>query len=216
MTQENKQPTIAVIDHGMGSWRSSQTALAYVGANTPHTYDRQEILSADGLVLPGVGAFPAAMKRFAERGLIETITDFKKLGKPILGICLGHQLLFEASEEHEYTKGLGFIPGVVRETGTAVNMGWRRVTFRGDEDLSEGLPDDTFYHMHACAAVPDDDSVISAISPYALRRESFHVVGAVRLDNIYGVQFHPEKSSHQGLRLLKNFAELCSSNSAEL
>jgi glutamine amidotransferase len=221
MTKENKPPTIAVINHGMGSWRSSQTALAYIGANAPHTYDRQEILAADGLVLPGVGAFPTAMTRLAERGLIETITDFKKLGKPILGICLGHQLLFEASEEHEYTKGLGFIPGVVRKTPFyGVNMGWRVVTATRETALSKDLPDRHFYHMHALAAEPEDQSDVWAVSPYAVterrQEKGTMVVGAVQRDNLYGVQFHPEKSSHQGLQLLKNFVEVCGNNQAGL
>ncbi len=221
MTGQETTPTIAVINYDMGNWRSAQKALEYVGARAPRTNDRQEIIAADGLVLPGVGAFPKAMKRLAERDLITTINRFKALGKPILGICLGHQLLFEASEEHEYTKGLGFIPGVVRETPySAVNMGWRKATLTRETALTSGLPEKYFYHMHALAAEPEDPADVFAFSPYDVSarslKKSTMVVSAIQRDNLYGVQFHPEKSSRQGLKLISNFVQICRQGQARL
>ncbi|HET7059968.1 MAG TPA: imidazole glycerol phosphate synthase subunit HisH [Candidatus Saccharimonadales bacterium] len=210
-------PTIAVINHGLGNWRSVQKALEYVGAEAPRTDERQTILAADGLVLPGVGAFPEVMRRMAERDLVDPIKRFKKLGKPILGICLGHQLLFEASEEQEYTKGLGLLPGVVRRAG-GFNVGWSRVTFTRDASLTDGITKKFFYHLHCCVAVPEDSSVVTVESPFGLPSgEVRTVVGAVQHENLYGVQFHPEKSGKSpGLELIRNFVQICANDTAGL
>ncbi len=199
---------IAVLDYGMGNLRSVEKALERVGASVEVTRDGDRIRSADGLVLPGVGAFPKAMEAVRELGLDGLLRERRDAGVPILGICLGMQLLFESSTELGGARGLGLLEGPVEGLDThglkVPQIGWNEVTWHGDSPLSEGLPERTaMYHVHSFAAHPADASVIAGSAHYG---EEF--VTAVSQDNLFGVQFHPEKSSTDGLALLRNFVRL--------
>jgi glutamine amidotransferase len=207
---------IAVVDYGMGNRRSVEKALEHVGARACITRDHRELQSADGLVVPGVGAFPLAMRRLTELGLADLIRARATSGVPVLGICLGMQLLFERSEEIESTAGLGLLEGEVtwlRTEGLRVpHIGWNDVSFRkpegsgGPAGLLAGLPEDgcAFYHVHSLAARPSRSENIVGTTEYGERFAT--IVGR---DSVMGVQFHPEKSSAPGLKMLGNFVQLC-------
>jgi glutamine amidotransferase len=200
---------IAVVDYGMGNRRSVQKALEHVGAQAAITSDHDEIRAADALVVPGVGAFPLAMRNLHELGLAELLRDRAADGTPILGICLGMQLLFDGSEELEQTPGLGLIAGSVRPLKTGgrrvPHIGWNEVSFERPSPLLEGLPAGgcPFYHVHSLAAHPRDAEDLVGATEYG---ERFATI--VARGNVLGVQFHPEKSSADGLRMLANFARL--------
>ena len=198
---------IAVLDYGMGNLRSVEKAFEHVGTQVEITYDPDRIRAAQGLVLPGVGAFPKAMEAIRERGLDELIDERRGAGVPILGICLGMQLLFGASTELGGAAGLGLLPGQVRELdapGLKVpQIGWNAVSWRRAAPLNRGLPNPTaFYHVHSFAPVAAN-GVVLGTADYG---SAF--VSAVAGDGVWGVQFHPEKSGPDGLALLRNFAEL--------
>jgi glutamine amidotransferase len=201
--------TIAVVDYGMGNRRSVEKALEHVGARAHITRDPAQLESADALVVPGVGAFPQGMHQLVELGLDEQIRAAAAAGKPVLGICLGMQLLFERSQEHELTEGLGLIAGEVSRLHTGglriPHIGWNEVTVRRPSPLTAGLPAGgcPFYHVHSLAARPADPADVIATAEYG---ERFATI--VARDNVFGVQFHPEKSSRDGLRLLGSFVEL--------
>ena len=197
--------TVALVDYGMGNRRSVEKALEHVGARVARTAQREEIAAADALVLPGVGAFPEAMRRLAALDLIELIRERAAAGVPLLGICLGMQLLFESSDEHEGSAGLGLLPGTVgrlRAPGLKVpHIGWNTVTFARPSALTEGLGEAAaFYHVHAYACLPLEQSDVVGRGDYG---GSF--VSIVERGNVMGAQFHPEKSSLDGLALLRNF-----------
>ena len=202
--------TIAVVDYGMGNRRSVEKALEHVGAQAQITRDHAQLQEADALVVPGVGAFPEGMRNLIELGLDEQIRVAATAGKPVLGICLGMQLLFERSQEHELTAGLGLIGGEVsrlRTDGLRIpHIGWNDVTLHRPSPLTAGLPTGgcPFYHVHSLAARPADPADVVATAEYG---ERFATI--VARDNVLGVQFHPEKSSRDGLRLLSSFVELC-------
>ena len=198
---------IAVIDYGMGNLRSVQKALEHVGTEPEITRDPERIRAAAGLVLPGVGAFPKAMEAVREHGLDELITERRDAGVPVLGICLGMQLLFESSTELGGADGLGLLPGVVRELdapGLKVpQIGWNSVQWKRESPLSDGLSNPAaFYHVHSFAPVASNGVVIGT-AEYGTE-----FVSAVGGDGVYGVQFHPEKSGPDGLALLRNFVSL--------
>jgi len=199
-----------VIDYGMGNRRSVQKALERVGALAPITHDHDELSSADGLVLPGVGAFPLAMRNLGELGLTELIRERVGAGTPLLGICLGMQLLFESSDELEQTSGLGLLRGRVtalRTGGLRIpHIGWNEVRFERSSPLTAGLPEAgcAFYHVHSFAARPKEASDIVGTTEYG---ERFATI--VERANVFGVQFHPEKSSGDGIQLLGRFAAQC-------
>ncbi len=198
---------IAVVDYGMGNLRSVEKALERVGAEVCVTDDPEVIAAADKVVLPGVGAMGAAVRRLEERTLIPVIRRVTEQGRPFLGICLGLQLLFETSAEGEETRGLGLLPGrVERFQGPKVpHMGWNRLETTVEDPLWKGLPEETYvYFCHSYYVLPADRSVVSAWSDYGGR-----FAAAVRRDNVMGVQFHPEKSQTAGLRILRNFVEVC-------
>jgi imidazole glycerol-phosphate synthase subunit HisH len=203
-------PLIAVVDYGMGNRRSVEKALEHVGARAQITSDHDVLVAADGLVVPGVGAFPRAMSNLHELGLPEVILERAAAGAPVLGICLGMQLLFERSAEFEPTAGLGLIAGEVTPLRTGglrlPHIGWNRVDFVRSSPLTESLPPAGahFYHVHSLIARPTDPDDILATSEYGER-----FVTAVRRGTVFGVQFHPEKSSTHGLALLRNFASVC-------
>jgi len=201
---------IAVVDYGMGNRRSVQKALEHVGAQARITRAHDELRAADGLVVPGVGAFPLAMSNLRALGLAELICDRAADGTPILGICLGMQLLFDSSEEIEQTEGLGLIGGQVnalRTGGLRVpHIGWNEVRFERESALTAGLPDRgcPFYHVHSLTARPRDGADVVGTTEYG---ERFATIVAHEL--VFGVQFHPEKSSTHGLRMLASFVSVC-------
>jgi glutamine amidotransferase len=202
---------IAILDYGMGNLRSVEKALEHVGAAATVTNDAAAVRDADGLVLPGVGAFPKAMERVRELGLDELIADRVDAGAPVLGICLGLQLLFESSEELGGADGLGLLPGPVSglvAPGLKVpHIGWAPVRWERDSKLAEGIESDTpFYFVHSFAPRPAGEADLLGSAVYGER-----FACAAERDNVYGVQFHPEKSSAAGLRLLSNFAGVCAS-----
>ena len=201
-----RRPSVALLDYGMGNLHSVGKALEVAGAEVNVTPRPDDLDRAEALVLPGVGAFPRAMERLADLGLDRAILRAVGEGRPLLGICLGLQLLFEYSEEQGGSEGLGILPG--RVTGLEVDglkvphIGWARVEWTGDSPLNEGIPNgEAFYFVHSFVPRPDrPDRLATATygSPFTC---------AAGRDGVYGVQFHPEKSSEAGLRLLSNFVE---------
>jgi imidazole glycerol-phosphate synthase subunit HisH len=211
MTRLIEEPVeIAVVDYGMGNRRSVEKALAHVGASVVVTSDVQRLRDVQGLVVPGVGAFPRAIDNLRRLGLDELLVERVRAGTPVLGICLGMQLAFDASVEQGGADGLGLVPGQVRTLAPGSlklpHIGWNEVTFSGRRSpLVEGLPERcAFYHVHSFAPVPHDRDDVLGSAEYGA---SF--VTAVQRDSFYGVQFHPEKSSAAGLRMLANFANIC-------
>jgi glutamine amidotransferase len=207
-----EQPVeMAVVDYGMGNRRSVEKALEHIGARASVTAEARRLRGADGLVLPGVGAFPRAMRNLAELGLDELLRERLVAGTPILGICLGLQLAFERSSEQGGAAGLGIVAGEVRPLETAAEMklphiGWNEVRFaRPQSRLVADLPRAcAFYHVHSFAPVPASSENVLGVAEYGAP-----FVSAVEAPPFYGVQFHPEKSSAAGLRLLANFARIC-------
>ena len=202
-------PRIAILDYGMGNLRSVEKAFAHVGATAEVTRDVARARAAAGIVLPGVGAFARAMQGVRRAGFDELVRERVDAGVPVLGLCLGMQLLFESSTELGGEEGLGLLEGPVTELeapGLKVpQIGWNQVSWRRRSPLVEGLPDAcAFYHVHSFAARPDRPEDVLGTATYG---EEF--VSAVERPPLYGVQFHPEKSGPDGLRLLGNFARLC-------
>jgi glutamine amidotransferase len=200
---------IGVVDYGMGNRRSVEKALEHVGAAPVLTGDADRLAAADGLVLPGVGAFPEAMRRLRAAALDETVRARVAAGVPLLGLCLGMHLLFDRSDEHEGGDGLGLVPGHVRRLRAPglklPHIGWNEVRWTRRDPLVDGLPDpSTFYHVHSYVAEPADPADALGVSDYG---EPF--VSVVGRGRIFGAQFHPEKSSSHGLALLERFARLC-------
>jgi glutamine amidotransferase len=197
---------IAIADYGMGNRRSVETALAHVGAASVVTADHDAIRAADAVILPGVGAFPEAMRNLERTGLGDVVRERAEAGVPLLGICLGMQLLFDASTEHEGARGLGILPGKVTRlvSPRLPHIGWNLVTFARPSALTEGLDEAAaFYHVHSFACRPEDPADVVGTSEYGTAFAS-----VVERGNVMAVQFHPEKSSRDGLRMLQNFAAL--------
>jgi glutamine amidotransferase len=201
---------LAVVDYGMGNRRSVEKALAHIGARASVSSDHDELRRADGLVVPGVGAFPRAMERLRELGLDELLRERVAAGTPVLGICLGLQLAFERSNELGGADGLGLIAGEVHGLRAGAlklpHIGWNEVSFtKTDSPLIAGLPRRcAFYHVHSLAAEPEREQDVLGVAEYGAQ-----FVTAVEKGSFYGVQFHAEKSSAAGLRLLANFARIC-------
>jgi glutamine amidotransferase len=201
---------IAILDYGMGNLRSVEKALEHVGAIATIAYGPAEVRAADGVILPGVGAFPRAMERIRERGLDELIAERRDAGVPILGICLGLQLLFDSTTELGGAGGLGLLDGEVAELeadGLKVpHIGWSPVRWERESRLTDGIETETpFYFVHSFAPRPASSELLGSTA-YGAR-----FACAAERDNVFGVQFHPEKSSAAGLRLLANFAGVCAS-----
>jgi imidazole glycerol-phosphate synthase subunit HisH len=236
---------IAVVDYGMGNRRSVEKAFEHIGAQVVVSNDHARLRAAVGLVLPGVGAFPRGMANLRALGLDELLRERLARGTPVLGICLGMQLAFERSTEQGGATGLGLIAGEVRQlprTGTASgahpkghtqrahtqrtrggeqagehgalklpHIGWNEVSFRSSSPFTAGLPERcAFYHVHSFAPVPSEREAILGSAVYGAPFASVVAHGG-----FYGVQFHPEKSSAAGLRLLANFARICAGRSAD-
>ena len=196
---------VAIIDYGVGNLRSVEKAFAATGCEAVVSSDESELREAERLVLPGVGAFAACMKGLSERGFDRLVRERAEAGTPLLGVCVGMQLLFDESEEFGSTSGLGLLRGRVRRfDGDLVvpQVGWNRIYQRRRHELFEGVEDGAFcYFVHSFYCEPGDDAVVVGATEYGGRYAS-----VVANENVCGVQFHPEKSQAIGLRMLKNFS----------
>jgi len=195
---------IAIVDYGVGNIRSVERALVHVGAEVRLTADAAELERAEGIVLPGVGAFAPALARLSEHGLGRTVVELARRGKPVLGVCLGYQLMFVASSEHGRHEGLGLLPGSVVEVTASERLpviGWCRTTQTAESPLWQGIADHSyFYFVHSFTPGASGDGIgCSDHSPAA----------AAAKGNVMGTQFHPEKSGADGLRIYANFVGLC-------
>jgi imidazole glycerol-phosphate synthase subunit HisH len=198
---------IGIIDYGAGNLLSVRKALEYLGVQASVIAGHEKFKDIDKLILPGVGAFCAAMDKIKERGLYEPIAKWLNADRPFLGICLGMQLLFEQSEESPGSRGFGAFKGTVKRfTGHKVpQIGWNQVNSIKESVLCAGIVDGSyFYFLHGYYVVPEDASITTGVTQYQIQYTSI-----VEKGNTRGVQFHPEKSSTYGLKLLKNWVDLC-------
>lgn len=201
---------IAVIDYGAGNLQSVVKALHFIGCDCMITNNKQELLSANGAILPGVGSFGDAMDCMSRSGAADGVLSFVKTGKPLLGICLGLQLLFDSSEESPNARGLGLLKGSIRKipdndgTLKIPHMGWNSLELCRRDGIFQGLPDDPYvYFVHSYYLTAEDESIVSAKTQYGTSIDA-----AVAFENIYATQFHPEKSGKLGLQILRNFAAI--------
>ena len=205
---------ITIVDYDAGNLKSVEKALDFLGEKPVITREKKEILKADKVILPGVGAFEDAIAKLRATGLVDTVIEQTEKGKPLLGICLGMQLLFEESHEYGVHKGLGLVKGTIASIdedlaaagieGLKVpHIGWNALTFREDEPLFKYIKEgDCVYYVHSFYGKECDESTIAS-SEYGIR-----ITGAVRNGNVYGTQFHPEKSGEVGLNILRAFLEV--------
>jgi glutamine amidotransferase len=198
---------IAIIDYGVGNLRSVHRAFEYVGAEVTVTAQRETIESASAVVLPGVGAFGKAMSNLQRAGLADVIRQVIAQGRPFLGICLGLQLLFEESEEMGEHRGLGVFGGQVKRFEVDLKVpqiGWNQIHIQRANPLLEGVADGSYaYFVHSYYVVPTDPEIVLATTDYGIDYAS--IIGR---SNVFGIQFHPEKSQAVGLRILRNFTAL--------
>jgi glutamine amidotransferase len=198
---------IAIFDYGIGNLYSVSKAVERLGYEAIVTSDPEQILAAEGAILPGVGAYGDAMQHLKESNLHDVVIQFAKSGKPLLGICLGMQLLFTRSEEHGSHEGLNLLPGdVVRFRGDykVPHMGWNRLSFLQLNPLLSGLEEGHVYFVHSFHVKPENPSDLLAVTDYYQP-----VTAIVGRENVFGMQFHPEKSGPIGMKLLGNFLGLC-------
>lgn len=199
---------IAIVDYGMGNLHSVSKAVERLGYKPLVTGEREKILAADGIILPGVGAFGDAMEQLRETSLDSVMKEAAESGKPLLGICLGMQLLFSRSEEHGKFEGLDILPGsVVRFTGgdyKVPHMGWNSLQFeKREHPLFAGLEEGHVYFVHSYHVLPEVQADLLAVTDYGQS-----VTAIVGRGSVYGMQFHPEKSGELGMSLLRNFLAL--------
>ena len=196
---------VAIIDYGVGNLRSVEKAFAATGCEAVVSNDAQVLRSAERLVLPGVGAFAACMKGLRERGFDSLVQERAAAGTPLLGICVGMQMLFEVSDEFGTTDGLGLLAGRVRKFGSDLvvpQVGWNRIHQKQQHGLFAGVDEGSFcYFVHSFYCEPGTTDLIVGETEYGVRYAS-----VVAKNNVCGVQFHPEKSQHVGLQMLKNFS----------
>ena len=208
ISDSNKKPLIAVLDYGIGNLRSAQKGLQFVGADARLTNDIKLIAEADAVVLPGVGNFGACMTALREAGLEESVHAAIATSRPFLGICVGMQMLFESSEESPGVTGLGIVGGDIRWLPDGVQkpqMQWNQLKIIKQDELFSGLEQNPWmYFVHSLSVVPVNDSVVVANCNYGI-----DLVAAIRLNNIFATQFHPEKSATEGLKILQNFVATC-------
>ncbi|SCW69063.1 glutamine amidotransferase [Paenibacillus tianmuensis] len=198
---------IAIIDYGMGNLHSVASAVERLGYRGVIVSDEQELLQAEGAILPGVGAFGDAMDHLRESKLDAAVKRYADSGKPLLGICLGLQLLFSRSEEHGLHEGLNLLPGdVVRFRGDykVPHMGWNKLEFRQASPLFEEVEEGHVYFVHSFHVKPEQPGDLLAVTDYYQQ-----VTAIVGRNNVFGMQFHPEKSGSVGMKLLGNFLALC-------
>jgi len=204
---------IGIVDYGRGNLRSVEKALEKVGFEAIIMSSPAELSQVNGLILPGVGAFADAMRALSQGGWIEPLLEFARSGRPFLGICLGMQILFETGEEHGEHSGLGLLAGRVVKfpPGKKIpHMGWNSLQLEQPSYLMEGIPNESyFYFVHSYYAVPSQKQDIAATSDYGIVFPA--VVGK---DNVWGAQFHPEKSSPWGLQILTNFGKRVKENAS--
>lgn len=215
MSGTEAEPFVAIVDHGMGNLYSVAMACRHVGISSRITTDPTDIDQASLVILPGVGAYPRAMERLASLNLVQAITRHVEQGRPLVGICLGLQLLFEQSEEFGQTKGLGLIPGRVKKFDFSKienpppipHIGWNNITGKRSlwdcSLLRRNRLDDSVYFVHSYVIEPEDTSIVLATTRYG----SIDFPSVVRLDNITAFQFHPEKSGENGLCIYSEIAE---------
>ena len=199
---------IGIVDYGVGNRRSVEKAFEKVGADVVLSSDAARLEACDGLVVPGVGAFPEGMRRLRASGLDRVVVDRAEAGVPVIGLCLGMQLLFESSTEHEGAIGLGLLPGQIVKLDTRglnlPHIGWNTISWTRSSPLVEGLPDPAaFYHVHSYAPEPADADDVLGTGEYGSPFVSF-----VERGRSFGAQCHPEKSSTHGLQLLGNFVRI--------
>lgn len=200
---------IAIIDYDAGNIKSVEKALQYLGEETCVTRDPEEILAAEKVILPGVGAFGDAMQKLHQYGLVEVIKEVVNRRKPLLGICLGLQLLFESSEESPGVEGLGILKGkIVRfpeDAGVKIpHVGWNSLQYPNSGRLFANVPENAFvYFVHSYYLKAEDPQIVTASAWYGTQ-----IHASVEKDQVFACQFHPEKSSETGLRILKNFVML--------
>ncbi len=196
---------VAIIDYGAGNLSSVQKALDYLGAENEITQDRDKILSASHIILPGVGSFGDAMESMRDRGLVDTVKEVA-VSKPFLGICLGLQLLFESSEESPGVEGLGILKGKIvsipKDNGLKVpHIGWNSIKLKQHGGIFDGIDDESyFYFVHSFYLTDADEDAVAATAEYGVEIEC-----AMQKGKLCATQFHPEKSSKAGLQILKNF-----------
>ena len=200
---------IAIIDYDAGNLKSVEKALQYLGEECIVTRDKEKLLKADKIILPGVGAFGDAMEKLHKFGLVDVIHKLVKENKPFLGICLALQLMFESSEEGPGVKGLGLLPGKIvkfpeKEGFKIPHMGWNSIDVKEGSRLFKGVSNNSYvYFVHSYYLQAENENDVAATTEYIT-----HVHASVEHDNIFACQFHPEKSGDVGLRILKNFCEL--------
>ena len=200
---------IAIIDYDAGNLKSVEKALQYLGEECIVTRDKEKLLKADKIILPGVGAFGDAMEKLHKFGLVDVIHKLVKENKPFLGICLGLQLMFEGSEEGPGVKGLGLLPGKIvkfpeKEGFKIPHMGWNSIDVKEGSRLFKGVSNNSYvYFVHSYYLQAENENDVAATTEYIP-----HAHASVEHDNIFACQFHPEKSGDVGLRILKNFCEL--------
>lgn len=201
---------IAIIDYGAGNIQSVYKALKFIGADCKVTSDKDEILNADGAILPGVGSFGDAMDTMTKRGIKDTIIEYTKSGKPFLGICLGLQLLFPESEETPGVKGLDIFKGTITKipnqnrTLKIPHMGWNNISIKQKNGIFKDIEGEPYvYFVHSFYLKAQDKDIVAATTQYGVEIDA-----AVQKGNIIATQFHPEKSGEVGLKMLKNFVEM--------
>ena len=198
---------IAIADYGMGNLKSLKNALNYIGSESVITSDKDAILKSDAVIIPGVGAFPDAISNMKKNGLDSIIADAALNGKPVLGICLGMQLLFEEGEEITKCRGLNLLNGTIKKIKGNVkipHMGWNSLKIKKNCPLTDGIEDGCYvYFVHSYYAEIKDDSILNAYATYGI-----DIPAVISSGNLYGTQFHPEKSGPAGIKILKNFRGL--------
>ena len=200
---------IAILDYDAGNIKSVEKAVQLLGQEVTITRDRREVLNADKVILPGVGAFGDAMEKIRQYGLYEVIHEVTEQGTPFLGICLGLQLLFERSEESPGVEGLGILKGEIlripETPGLKIpHMGWNSLDFRNNGRLFEDLPEESYvYFVHSYYLRAADEKIVTAVTEYGTQ-----IHASVEQGNVFACQFHPEKSSDVGIQILKNFVAI--------
>lgn len=200
---------VAIIDYDAGNIKSVEKAVAAYGKDVAVTRDADTILSAEHVILPGVGSFGDAMEKLHNYGLVDVIKKVVEKKTPFLGICLGLHLLFESSEESEGTEGLGILPGkIVRipdgEDLKIPHIGWNSLSFPNRGRLFEGVPENSYvYFVHSYYLQAEDEEIVTAVTDYGIT-----IHASVEKDNVFACQFHPEKSSETGMKILKNFLDI--------